>query len=143
MQPINDRVPSGRCVCDQSGSYPRQHVPVVRPNETNPVDILSHLLSEQFHPDWSPDGSQRVFEHAPEGSDADVRQVRVSDANGDRAQALVTVYPAGLEGLFWTNPAGSPDGAAIAMVGYTSNASLVLPARSAPDHLHLYQRRGR
>jgi len=54
----------------------------------------------------------------------------VSDADGTDAEALVREYPADLDGLFWANPAWSPDGGAIAMVGYEGNASTELPTRS-------------
>jgi Tol biopolymer transport system component len=108
----------------------RPHLVLVRPDGSDPQDILTHLPFEQFHPVWSPDGSQLTFEHAPEGPDADVRDVWISDANGDNARPLLTKYPAHLAGLHWANPAWSPDGTAIAMVGYEGNASLELPARS-------------
>lgn len=108
----------------------RQHLMLVRPDGTDPVDILTHLPIEQFHPDWSPDGSRLVFEHAPQGPDADVRDIWISDANGDNAEPLLAEYPVGLEGLFWSNPAWSRDGTAIAMVGYEGNASLGLPKRA-------------
>lgn len=108
----------------------RQHLVLVRPDGSELVDILGELPFEQFHPDWSPGGAQLAFEHAPEGPDADVRDVWISDADGANAEPLLTEYPAGLEGLFWSNPAWSPDGNAIAMVGYEGNASFTLPARS-------------
>ena len=108
----------------------REHLVLVRPDGSELVDILGDLPFEQFHPDWSPDGEQLAFEHAPEGPDADVREVWISDADGADPEALLTEYPAGLEGLFWSNPTWSPDGSAIAMVGYEGNASMGLPARS-------------
>ena len=108
----------------------RQHLVLLRPDGTDAVDILTDLPFEQFHPDWSPDGSRLAFEHAPEGPDAAVRDVWISDADGANAEPLVDSYPSGLEGLFWSNPAWSADGAAVAMIGYEGNASMVLPTRS-------------
>ena len=108
----------------------RQHLVLIRPDGTDAADILADLPFEQFHPDWSPDGGQLAFEHAPEGPDADVRDVWISDADGSNAEPLVPEYPAELEGLFWANPAWSPDGSAIAMVGYEGNSSLGPPSRS-------------
>ena len=107
-----------------------KHLLLIRPDGTDPVEIATHLPPEQLHPDWSPDGSQLAFEHTPEGWAADVRDVWISDANGDHARPLVTKYPANLERLWWANPAWSPDGTAIAMIGYKGNASTGLPARS-------------
>lgn len=108
----------------------RQHLVLVRPDGTDALDILEDLPFEQFHPDWSPDGARLAFEHAPEGPDADIRDVWISDADGANAEPLLTEYPRGLEGLFWSNPAWSADGGAIVMVGYEGNAGLTLPARS-------------
>jgi Tol biopolymer transport system component len=108
----------------------REHLVLVRPDGTDAVDILEDLPFEQFHPDWSPDGMRLTFEHAPEGPDADVRDVWISDADGGNPEPLVTEYPAGLEGLFWSNPAWSPDGTEIAMVGYEGNTMTLLPPRS-------------
>lgn len=107
-----------------------EHLVLIRPDGSGAVDILGELPFEQFHPDWAPDGDQLAFEHAPEGPDADARNIWISDADGTHAEPLVTSHPAGLEGLFWANPAWSPDGSALAMVGYEGNASLGLPARS-------------
>jgi Tol biopolymer transport system component len=108
----------------------RPHLALVRPDGSEAVDILDDLPYEQFHPDWSPDGMQLTFEHAPEGPDADVRDVWISDADGSNAEPLVTEYPPDLEGLFWSTPAWSLDGDSIAMVGYQGNAAMVLPTRS-------------
>jgi Tol biopolymer transport system component len=106
------------------------HLVLIRPDHTEAVGILEELPFEQFHPDWSPDGMRLAFEHAPEGPEADVRDVWISEADGENPEALITEYPAGLEGLFWSNPAWSADGTEIAMVGYEGNASVVLPTRS-------------
>jgi Tol biopolymer transport system component len=108
----------------------RQHLVLIRPDGTDATDIFKDLPVEQFRPDWSRDGSRLAFENAPEGAEAPERDVWISDADGGNPEPLVTEYPKGLDGLFWARPAWSPDGDAIAMIGYEGNERVVLPARS-------------
>ncbi len=73
------------------------------------------------HPDWSPDGAEIAY--------VDDGQVWITDTAGEHRRRLVEAYPAGLDGLYWEDPAWSRDGTQIAMVGYGGNPEGT-PARS-------------
>ena len=73
------------------------------------------------HPDWSPDGGEIAY--------VDAGQVWITDTAGEHPRRLVEAYPAGLDGLYWEDPAWSRDGTHIAMVGYGGNPEGT-PARS-------------
>jgi hypothetical protein len=82
---------------------------------------------DQVHPDWSPDGSQIAYVQRDETG---AQQIFITDPQGTKPQPLVKEYPAKLSGLFWDNPAWSPDGSQIAAVGYEGDPQTELPARS-------------
>ncbi|WP_142460397.1 TolB family protein [Geodermatophilus aquaeductus] len=84
------------------------------------------LDGETVHPDWSPDGSEIAYVEAEDGRG----QVWLTDAAGEDPRPLLESSPAGLEDLYWENPAWSRDGARIAMIGYDGDPNDEAPARS-------------
>jgi Tol biopolymer transport system component len=84
------------------------------------------LEGETVHPDWSPDGSEIAYVKVEDGGG----QVWLTDAAGEEPRPLLESYPAGLEALYWENPAWSRDGGRIAMVGYDGDPNNEAPARS-------------
>jgi Tol biopolymer transport system component len=89
-------------------------------------DVHTILEGETLHPDWSPDGAEIAYVRAENGPG----QVWLTDPEGEDARPLLESYPAGLEDLYWDNPAWSRDGARIAMVGYDGDPNETAPARS-------------
>lgn len=98
---------------------------LIRPDGTGSHVILGPP-GDQVHPDWSPDGSQIAYVQATDTSS----DIWITDPQGTNPHPLLSDYPAELSGLFWDNPAWSPDATQIATVGYEGNPNAELPARS-------------
>jgi len=101
-------------------------ITMIRPDGSGSHAILDDLPGDQLHPDWSPDGGQLAFTQA----DDRTSEVWLSDSAGRNPEPLLAEYPAELSDLLWDNPAWSPNGAQIAMVGYEGGSNVGLPIRA-------------
>ncbi len=102
-----------------------QGLSLARPDGTGNHVILGPP-GEQLHPDWSPDGSQIAYVQATEAASA----IWITDPQGSNPKPLLSEDPPDLSGLFWDNPAWSPDGLHIATIAYDGDPQRSLPARS-------------
>jgi Tol biopolymer transport system component len=93
---------------------------LVRPDGTNPHELLPDATYNAFHPDWSPDGLQIAFDAETGGGN----EIWVVNANGTNATAIV---PRSTECAISCGdvalPAWSPDGSKIAFVRFQLGAN--------------------
>jgi Tol biopolymer transport system component len=90
---------------------------VMNADGTNPQLLLGSTPTQDFMPDWAPDGTKIVFGQAPGGGG--VAALQVVDANGTNQRALTSGND--------SNPSWSPDGTTIVF------------ARDADGPFHLYR----
>jgi Tol biopolymer transport system component len=88
---------------------------LMRPDGTDPHELLPDATYNSFHPDWSPDGARIAFEADPAGR----REIWVVNADGTNA---ATIVPRSTDCAISCGdvafPAWSPDGSKIAFVRF-------------------------
>ena len=109
FSPDGSKIAFNRGVTEHTERDTRRNIFLMNPDGSSETNITNNLRADDFHPSWSPDGSQIVFYSARDDEDD---EIYVMDADGSN-QTRLTDSP-GVD----RDPVWSPRGDKIAFVSF-------------------------